>query len=97
MAIDPKQFRRAFHIYRTVKMAGRVRVGYERAESMLQEHMAQLSLFLDGSEIANRIVYKQVRPEDVRVGARLAINHSPRVLRAVARHVRKQKRKNAKA
>lgn len=90
MAFDPEHLRRAFRVYRAVKLASRTRDGYTKTKAMLVDHAAQSDQILDGAAFARRVLHQQVRPDDIRAGARIAINSTPRVLQVVARHIRKK-------
>ena len=89
--MDPSQVRRFLRVYRAAKAARNVKRGYRKAKGMLDAHAGQTDLLLDAAAFAERVRENRVQAEDVREGARVAVNSLPHVYRFVARHVRKHK------
>lgn len=91
--MDPVKVQRILKIYRTAKFVGGVRAGYHKTKDALDAHREQSDILIDASDLAHRVIHKQVRPEDVRGGARAIVNNAPRIYRAVVSHIQKQKSK----
>ncbi len=89
--MDVRQLRRFLKVYRVARTARSARLGHRKAKRMLDAHSAQNSVLMDAVELVERVAGNEVRSEDVRGGVRVAINSIPRIHRAIARHIQKQK------
>ena len=93
VGMDVVHLRRFLRVYRAARTARSIRLGHRKMKRMLDAHSAQNNVLMDAAELAERVAGNEVRPEDVRGGVRVAINSLPRIHRAVARHIRRQRTK----
>lgn len=81
-------------MYRASKKVGNGVRECRRLKVAVDQHLHQTDKILDTAEFAQRVNRKEVRSEDVRSAASVAVSHIPDFLKVVVEHVRRQ---NAKA